>query len=224
MTINNDTVDVQPSEETTETGEGYIYIIENDAFETPVVKIGKAKNLSQRINTLNTAVPLPFICRKASKVEDMNEVEKFQHKTFRHAKHHWRGEFFQIEWKVVASVLELLEIEDATHLAPKPTTEEVDSITTASRSKNKNFNFEMVKIGPGAVLKLASNDEVMAKVVDNKNKVEYDGRVYSISGLAQELNGLAYGVQGSKYWLYGDETLQELRERIQAKTQEDDGW
>jgi hypothetical protein len=222
MTINNDTVDVQPSEETTETGEGYIYIIENDAFETPVVKIGKAKNLSQRINTLNTAVPLPFICRKASKVEDMNEVEKFLHKTFRHAKHHWRGEFFQIEWDVVADVLALFEKEDATYQAPQPTTEEVDSITTTNRRKNRNFNFEMVKIEPGAVLKLASNEEVTAKVVDNKSKVEYEGKEYSISGLAKQLKGLSYGVNGTLHWMYEGETLQERREQLEAQAQEEE--
>jgi len=216
------TIEEQSEEQTDETGEGYIYIIENDAFETSVVKIGRAKNLSQRIKTLNTAVPSSFTCPKASKVKDMNSAEKFLHQTFHHAKGPWQGEFFEIEAWRVAAVLEILEIEDATHLAPNPEGDEVISINAANRRKNKNFNFEMVKIEPGAVLILASNEEVSAKVVDSKNKIEYDGKVYSISRLAQELNGLTYGVQGSKYWKYGDETLQELRERLETEAQEDD--
>ncbi|MYE54758.1 MAG: GIY-YIG nuclease family protein [Chloroflexi bacterium] len=215
-TNNNSTVEEQPIE----TGEGYIYIIENEAFETPVVKIGKAKNLSQRINTLNTGVPLPFTCPKASKVEDMSFVEKFLHQTFHHAKGPWRGEFFQVEAWRVAAVLELLEVEDATELAPKPTKDEVDSIDTANQRRNRRFTFEMVKIDAGANLTLAADEEIIVRVADNKNKVEHEGNEYTISRLAQELNGLAYGVQGSKYWMYEGETLQERRERLEAGTQE----
>ena len=219
MTASNNPLDEQPAEETNTTGEGYIYIIENDAFETPVVKIGRARNLSQRVNTLNTGVPLPFTCPKASKVKDMNSAEKFLHQTFHHAKGPWRGEFFQVEASRVAAVLELLEIEDATDLAPKPSKDEVDSIDTANQRKNARFNFAMVEIEPGTELKFASDEGIVAKVLDNK-KVEFEGQEYSISALAQQLKGLSYGVNGTLHWMYGDETLQERRERLEAKSQE----
>ena len=222
MTASNSPIDEQPEEETDETGEGYVYIIENDAFEIPVVKIGKAKNLSQRINTLNTAVPLPFTCKKASLVKDMNEVEKFLHKTFRHAKHHWRGEFFQIESDVVAGVLRLLEIEDATHLAPQPTTEEVDSINTANRRRNDRFNFEMVGIRMGEQLRFVGDESIEVEVANNKTLVRYDGQEHSISGLAKALKGTSYSLNDTLYWMYGDETLQGLRNRLETQENNDD--
>ena len=46
--------------------EGIIYLLENEAFEIPVIKIGRTgpagDDLAHRIRTLNIGVPLPFTC------------------------------------------------------------------------------------------------------------------------------------------------------------------
>ena len=100
---------------------GIIYLLENEAFESPVIKIGKTKrSLGDRIKELNTGVPLPYTCYRASLVDDADKVEKVLHDVFHPAKRHWRGEFYEVEpWRVVL-VLERYEIENLTESAPKP--------------------------------------------------------------------------------------------------------
>ena len=92
---------------------GVVYILENEAFAVRVVKIGKTgqQDWVARVRQLNTAVPLPFTCSKASRVGDMGKVERFLHQTFAPAQHQWRGEFFEVEAWRAAQVLELFETE-----------------------------------------------------------------------------------------------------------------
>ena len=224
MTTNNNSVEDQLDEQTNETGEGIIYIIGNAAFSTQVVKIGRAKNLSQRIKTLNTAVPLPFICYKASRVEDMVQTEKFLHQTFRHAQNNWRGEFFEVEPEIVAAVLDLLELEDVTSLAPNPTEEDIVIINeNVERAERKeNFTFEMVGIPIGTRLSFVDDPEITCEVTSNKTQILFWDKKYSISGLATELKNSAYSVRGPLYWMYEGETLQQRRERLEADNDEDE--
>ena len=60
--------------------QGIIYLLENEAFESPVIKIGRTgragRDLEARIRQLNTGVPLAFTCSRASLVNDAAEVEK----------------------------------------------------------------------------------------------------------------------------------------------------
>ena len=197
--------------------EGIIYVIENEAFETQVVKIGKTTDLVKRINQLNTAVPLPFTCSKASRVDDMDKVEKFLHDTFYPAKKDWRGEFYEVEPWRVAQVLKLFEKEEVTDRAPSPDTEEVRSIDRTVRTKEKKsrFTFEMVGIPVGEKLQLVGSPEIECEVVDQKSTVRYDGRDYALSTLATQLKESKWGLQGSLHWSYEDETLQRRRERLE---------
>ena len=205
----------------TRTGkEGIIYVIENEAFATQVVKIGKTTDLETRIKQLNTAVPLPFTYSKASRVDDMDKVERFLHDTFYPAKRDWRGEFYEVEAWRVAQVLELLEKEDVTDEAPSPDTDEVRSIerTVQTKEKKSNFTFAMVDIPIGEKLQLVGRLEIECEVADQKSTVRYGEREYALSTLATELKESKWSLQGARHWLYEDETLQQRRERF-----EDDG-
>ena len=224
MTTDNDLIEHETSGTADESGEGIIYVIGNAAFSTQVVKIGRAKSLSQRINTLNTAVPLPFICYKASRVKDMIHAEKLLHQTFRHAKNDWRGEFFQVEPEVVAAVLELIEIEDVTSLAPNPTEEDIEIINeNVKRAERKeNFTFGMVGIPIGKRLSFVDDPEITCEVTSDKTQILYRDEKYSISGLATKLKNSAYSVRGPLYWMYEGETLQQRRERLEAHADNDE--
>ena len=197
--------------------EGIIYVIENEAFAAQVVKIGKTTDLAKRINQLNTAVPLPFTCSKASRVDDMDKVEKFLHDTFYPAKKDWRGEFYEVEPWRVGQVLELIELEDVTDSAPSPDTDELRSIglTVQTKEKKSRFTFEMVGIPVGEKLQLVGSPEIECEVADQKSTVRYNGREYALSTLATELKESKWGLQGSLHWFYEDETLQRRRERIE---------
>jgi hypothetical protein len=55
------------------------------------------------------------------------------------------------------------------------------------RQKAKSKGFAALGVPVGSTLTFRKNPEVTCKTVDDKNKVEYLGKVYPISGLAKEL-------------------------------------
>ena len=204
--------------------EGIVYILENKAFEVEVVKIGRTKDLHKRISTLNTGVPLPFSCHKASRVKDMNKAEKFLHQTFHPARKHWCGEFFEVEAWRVAEVLKFFEEEDVTDSAPAIEDKERVAINSATKEKERTekFNFEMVKIPIGAELKFVDDEKKCTVKSQKPPKVEFEGEELSLSAAAQKAKKLDYSVQGSQYWKYKDpqteeeESLQERRKRFES--------
>ena len=217
----------QPGEAAQTSGNpGIVYILENQAFAADVVMIGKTPDLAQRMNNLATAVPSPFLCAKASRVDDMDRVEKILHDTFHHAKKHWRGEFFEVEAWRVAQVLSLCELEDVTHLAPAPSSDEGKAIeaTVVVKERKENFNFAMVDIPIGEWLHFVGDEKIVCKVErQSPARVELYGTIMSLSAAAQRAKQSSWGLQGTRYWKYGDETLQERRERIESLSDGADG-
>ncbi len=197
--------------------QGIIYLLENPAFESPVIKIGKTKREEwrKRINELNTSVPLPFICYRASRVDDADRVEKILHDVFHPAKRHWRGEFFEVEpWRILL-VLEKYEIENLTESAPKPSEEDWTLISAAVQEKDKRetATFKRLGIQIGEKLTLLDNPEIQCEVVDEKTGVLYEGTQHALTTLTQQV-GRSYMRQGIRCWTYKDETLLERRDRM----------
>jgi len=68
------------------------------------------------------------------------------------------------------------------------------------RQKAKSKGFAEIGVPIGAVLTFRKDPGITATVVDDKNKVEYQGKVYRISGLAKELMKTAIsGYHAFKY-------------------------
>lgn len=200
---------------------GVVYVLENEAFATPVVKIGKTgqQDWVARIRQLNTGVPLPFTCAKASRVDDMSAVERFLHQTFYPAKHHWRGEFYQVDAWRVAQVLDLFGGVDVTDLAPVPSNEEEEAINTTVSVKESrtDFTFEVAEIPVGAKLGFKGRPEIEAEVVDGNTTVRYKSETYSMSALATKIKEKNYVVQGILWWTYEGETLRQRRDRMEEE-------
>lgn len=196
---------------------GIIYVLENEAFETSVIKIGRTgSDLAARIRTLNTAVPLPFTCYRASRVADAQHVERLLHDVFDPAKRHWRGEFFEVEpWRVVL-VLGQYEIEDVTHLAPIPSTDEEVSIDTVVQAKDRKASatFASLGIDIGEKLSLVGQPGIQCEVADDQTTVLYEGQEFALSTLATRLKDSKHWLQGLRHWVYEDETLLKRRDRM----------
>ncbi len=102
---------------------GYVYILTNPSFREDWVKIGKTKNMEERLKALdNTSVPLPFEVFATLKTTKFNEAEKLVHRyieRFTNLRIRDKREFFNVKpedaleiFKDVALVLEDAEIEE----------------------------------------------------------------------------------------------------------------
>ena len=173
---------------TKEPQEGYVYILTNPSFKEDWVKIGKSSRpVDVRSKELdNTAVPLPFEIFATMRTTKYNEVEKLVHKT-------------------------------------------IDRLTDLRIRQNREF----FNVDPQVALDIfrdiacAIEDAVIMRyyadkpyqiypIVAGKNKVEYEGRLWSLSAfcgtyLPEEMHNKSESYQGPKYFSYQGETLWEIR-------------
>jgi len=194
-----------------------IYILTNEAMPG-YVKIGKTStNLEQRIRELSTStsVPLPFTCFYACTVADAQFVEHQLHDAFDNNRINPRREFFQIAPERVVSALKLAEIENVTPKKDFIETQEDQQALNQARTRRAIFNFKLVDIPVGAELVFSRDENIKAKVIDNRS-IEYNGEITSLSTSAQKILGYDYGVAGTDYWMYEDETLDERRRRFET--------
>ncbi|MBU0661463.1 GIY-YIG nuclease family protein [Patescibacteria group bacterium] len=193
-----------------------IYLLINEAMPG-YIKIGRTTNLEQRIRTLdNTSVPLPFECFYACTVSDSQFVEKQLHDAFLDLRVRSNREFFELSPERVVSALKLAEIENVTPKQDYVESVEDQQALNQARTRRSVFNFKMANIPVGAELVFVNDENITAKVVD-KRLIEFDGEITSPSASAQKLLGYQYQVQGTVYWMYEGETLDERRRRIELE-------
>lgn len=77
------------------------------------------------------------------------------------------------------------------------------------------FAFSKCEIQPGEYITWYDNPDLSFKVVDDK-KVEYEGKHYTLSGLAAYILGKnsSAGVPGPRYFKYKNEWLNDIRNRL----------
>lgn len=196
-----------------------IYILTNDAMPG-YVKIGRTTtSLEQRIRELSssTSVPLPFTCFYACTVKDSTFVEHQLHDAFDNDRINPKREFFKISPERVVSALKLAEIENIT---PKKdiveNQEDQNALNQVRAEMRSRFNFSMVEIPIGAEVYFSRDESIKAKVVDNRH-ILLDGETVSLSTSAQKILGYDYGVQGTAYWMYEGESLDERRKRLESQ-------
>lgn len=193
-----------------------IYILINESMPG-YVKIGKTTNLNQRMRSLyRTQVPLPFECFYACTVENGTEVEKWLFDIFEDRRVSKDREFFEVSPERVTAALREKAIKDVTPRETYTESEEDKAILNKARANRDRFNFKMVDIPVGAELIFSRDENIKAKVVDNRN-IEFNGEVTSLSNSAQKILGYDYKVAGTLYWMYEGETLDERRRRIESE-------
>lgn len=196
--------------------ENIIYVLINEAMPG-YVKIGRTNNLEQRIRSLDTTgLPLPFECFYACTVKDSLFVEKQLHDAF--ADHRVRSsrEFFEISPERAVSALKLAQIDNVTPKKDFVETQEDQQALNQARKRRAVFNFKMVNIPIGAELTFTNDENIKVKVADNRN-VEFNGEVMSISSAAQKALNVEWPTNGSIYWMYQGETLDERRKRVESE-------
>lgn len=198
----------------------FVYILTNEAMPG-VIKIGMTtQDVADRMRNLDTTgVPLPFECYYAARVDDMSRVEKALHTAFGDHRVRQSREFFRLDPYRAKAVLELSELEDVT---PRDEVEtepgDAEAVQQARRMRPR-FEFSMAQVPVGAVLEFARGEGYTATVVDDRT-IEFRGEQTSLSGAARViLHELGYNspqVQGTAYWLYDGQTLDERRREIEG--------
>lgn len=195
-----------------------VYVLTNPSI-SDVVKIGMTSNLENRLRSLyNSSVPVPFECYFACEVDSMEFVEKQLHDGFDDFRVNPKREFFRIDPERIVSILRLVMIKDVT-----PSSDIVeDEVDQRSLDKERiirsRFNFEMIDIPMGSTLTFTKDITKTAKVLD-KQKIEFEGEVHSLSSSALEIvHSMGYTwsqISGPSYWVYEGETLTERRLRME---------
>lgn len=192
-----------------------IYVLINEAMPG-YVKIGRTTNLEQRIRSLDTtSVPLPFECFYACTVTNALFVEKQLHDAFLDHRVRSSREFFEISPERVISALKIAEIENVTPGLDYVESQEDQQALNQARTRRAVFNFQMVEIPIGAELTFISDENIKANVID-KRLIEFNGQITSPSASAQKILEYPYQVQGTVYWMYEGETLDERRRRLES--------
>lgn len=182
------------------------------------MKIGRTSGvLEKRIKELSasTSIPLPFTCFYACTVRDSGFVEHQLHDAFGDIRVNPRREFFQISPERVMSALRLAEIEDITPRGDIVENKEDQKSLDEARKRRAKFNFEMVGISVGSVLTFVKDETITARVLEGGD-IEFNGQKMSLSESAWRILGYKHQPQGTLYWLYEGETLDERRSRIES--------
>ena len=191
-----------------------VYIFINQAMPE-MVKIGITDNVERRIKELSSTsgVPLPFECFYAVKVsEDAKKLEKKIHQGFDKQRVRREREFFYTSPENAKSILELLEIMGGENVTPKEdiveNNEEKQALDEARKLRVK-FNFKMLDINPGEILKFKKDNSITCEVYDD-TQVKFGDKITSLSNSADiVLKDMGYdwtSVQGPRWWVYEGKT------------------
>ncbi len=201
-----------------------IYILTNEAMPG-YVKIGKTTTtLEQRVRELSssTSVPLPFTCFYACSVPSCDFVEKQLHEAFGDNRINPKREFFKIAPSRVVAALKIAEIDNLTPGVDIVETIEDQIALDEARRRRPPFRFSMANILPGSELTFVNDTNIRARVIDDR-KIEFNNEIMSPSYAAAIITGNQNKSwpAGTIYWMYGDETLDEIRTRIESEKGEE---
>ena len=201
----------------TNSKQGIVYLLSNPAMPG-IIKIGLTQrdSLHDRLRELfTTAVPVPFECEYACRVEDCDKVERALHIAFGPNRIHPQREFFSIDPEQAVAILELLKTADVTsrvneELNKSTSKVDRDAGEQLKRRRRPPLNFVTMGIPKGSVLVFASDeDESVTAMVSSEKKVRYNDEEYSLSRLTRELLGIDYNVNPTRYWNYAGRSLNE---------------
>ena len=215
---------------------GYVYILTNPSFREDWVKIGKSSRpVDIRSKELdNTAVPLPFEIYATLKTVKYDIVEKKIHKAIDRLtdlRIRQNREFFNIKPELALEILrdEAMVLDDAEvtlykdnkPVKPVDPNKPIDPIPPIPH--RPRFKFSMVNIPIGSTLTFVPTG-VKVKVASD-DQIEYDGRICKLSPfvgtfMPVEKRNTSGAYQGSKYFTFKGEILDDIRSRLEASSVE----
>lgn len=213
---------------------GVIYILTNPSFPD-YIKIGYATDIEQRLKQLNRSETIPFAFRVYAIYEvESNLTDKELHKLIDSLNPDLRTietfdgkqrvkEFYAMSVEEAYSLLECIaKISGTTDRLKKmkPEGHEVEDEKIAeevrAESRRGPFRFSDCNIPFGSEVTFVEDESVVATVLDDRH-ILYNGQTTSLSALAQELKQFDHPVQGTLWFKYEGEVLNDLRLRLEKR-------
>lgn len=191
-----------------------VYILKNESMPE-YIKIGFTHgDVKERIKQLDrTGVPLPFEIYYAATVEDAEKEEKWLHSIFADRRARDSREFFKMNPEYATLALKRVEIkEEKIDIGlTKEQEKEVDKV----KERRSRFHFAQYGIPVGSKLTFTRDSNIVAEVMNN-DKIKIGNKVSSLSNFAMELLGYQRRPQGTLYFEFEDEILDDRRKRLEG--------
>ena len=222
---------------TPNTKKGFIYILTNPSFPD-YVKIGYADHVEARVRQLNRTECTPFAFRVYATYEVSERLaDKDLHRVIDRLNPGLRSselcqgrlrvrEFYAMRPEEAYEILEALALihgcPERLHLvqaSEKELGEEEQALRMAEGKglRRARFSFALCGIEPGEVVEFwytyRKPSGILCPVLDDCH-VEYEGKVWSLSGLARRLTGAERVLSGPSYFKYEGEWLNDRRDRL----------
>ena len=208
---------------------GVIYILTNPSFPE-YVKIGYADDVEKRLTQLNRTECTPFAFRLYATYEVPDRLaDKKLHSLLDMFDANLRAvdelngkkrvkEFYAMKPEKAYHALEL--IADLTDTNDRLVLHEVSAKDKsegelADSIRRPKFRFINLGIKPGDYLEYINDNSIKVKVLDENRSVEFEGKEYHLSNLAQQLLGRSSRVQGIMFFTFKGELLSRLRDRLE---------
>lgn len=192
-----------------------VYILTNESMPE-FIKIGLThESVEQRIRQLDrTGVPLPFEIHYAANVVDAEKEEKWLHSIFADRRARNNREFFKMNPEYATLALKRVEIKEIvieSELTPEQE-KEVDEV----KKRRSRFHFAHYSIPIGSKLTFTRDPEIIAEVVEN-DKIKIGDKIDSMSNFAMNLLKYKRIPQGTLYFKFEDEILDDRRRRLEEE-------
>lgn len=212
---------------------GVIYILTNPSFPE-YVKIGYADDIDKRLQQLNRSECIPFAFRVYATYEVSSRLSDLKiHSIIDKLNPNLRSienfngkqrvrEFYAMPpedaYSILEAIAEIHGCSEKLKLAPmseaaREAEETAQEIDAERKERQSPFRFSMCGIQPGEQIEYADNNEIKCTVIDDRT-VDYCGKQYSLSALAQLLLGSKHPVAGPRYFKYKSERLNDIRHRM----------
>lgn len=190
-----------------------VYILTNQSMPE-YIKIGLTHGtVEERIRQLDrTGVPLPFEIYYQAIVNDAEKDEKWLHSIFGDRRARDSREFFKMNPEYAVLALKRIEINEVVTegvLTPEQE-KEVDEV----KERRSRFHFAHYGIPVGSKLTFTRDANITAEVVEN-DKIKINGKVDSMSNSAMILLGYKRKPQGTLYFEFENEILDDRRRRME---------
>lgn len=225
---------------------GIVYILTNPCLDG-WVKIGMTErnDIEKRLQELNspTNIPLSYRCYAVYEVENPLEVERRIHSIIDRVDDSLRAreqldngrirerEFFKISpetaYGIFKDIASLRGDTNKLKLYTPTLNQSQEQELAESRTKRSNNSFKLLNIAIGDEIEFLYNDTIKAKVINEKNQIEFKGVSYSVTALARKILKEKHGwsenlhVNGWRFFTKDGITLSDLRDRIENSVEDE---